>query len=141
MAFVHSRSRVITPQAFRAAMPLDTHWGRRLSCAQAECAAYANPTGWRTWAEPGSSEEGVIRQHIKRRGWRHAEEQEGGRIVFIFPGGTPCFQDGRHRAQLEREANLAHIDKESRRVTPMARQSWHDRWAEHLDRLSRLRGE
>lgn len=139
MPAIHSRSRTITGQQWTAAMPLSTHWGPVATCEDIGCMALAQ--GWKTYVPVGSREEQAIRQRIKEKGWSHTEDVVGDTVFFIFAAGTPCFNDGRHRAQLEREAVLVHRDADTGKQEPMRRQSWHDRWAEHLDRLARMRGE
>ena len=130
----HSRSSTIPAQAFSARMPLDTHWGPA-TCEEVDCQFFLK--GWRSIVPADTDDERKLR--LSGRPFTESKLDDG-RIAFDFPPGTPCLRYRSHRAQLEREANLLHINRETRQVTPMRRPSWHERFAETLDRYERLRG-
>ena len=137
--FVHSRTRTLAGQKYQVEMPLESHWGPSVSCEAIRCKALLNPTGWKTWADVGSTKETTIRQEIKKRGWTFEEDVVGDTVFFYLPPGTPCFVDGHHRGQIEREAILTHHNRTTGKRTQMYGADLYERWEENLDDLARER--
>jgi hypothetical protein len=101
---VHSRMPVQAMQTYALRRPPGpAFWRENLGCEQVDCDALRH--GWVTRVDE-ATELGQRQAHYIRReaGRLFDEEREpSGLAAFTFPAGQPCFRDGAHRAQLERE--------------------------------------
>lgn len=122
-------------KTYGAEQPLQTHF-RQGTCAEAECGPHRS--GWVTAVDESTDLGRQQAYYIRRESGRRFVEQrtEAGMTEFAFEAGQRCFRT--HRIPLEREA-VFYVQDGDWRVNGRRRvrsgQSWHDDFAEHLDRL------
>lgn len=118
-------------RTFQVVAPRPTHW-RSATCAEADCAAYAN--GWVTDVDE-SIGLGQRQAHYVRResGRRYTEQRlESGLIRFTFEAGQTCFAAGGHQVRVDRPEIYIARDGDWR-GNPTGRTRTHSRAADWVD--------